>query len=226
MHPLGSPLVQNKSAADRNKFMRNVLLFVFSVRISLFVASYLGIPIEIVAVLGSSILLVWRWAVLKISPVDMLKKTPWHILVFAFSMYVIIYGLNNIGFTNWLISLIEPYVTSSLVNTSLLMGSLLSLMSIFFNNHPALMLGTLTITNMSLDPLTLKVAYLASVIGSDVGALLLPIGTLASLIWLHILRQHKVKIGWKDYVKVTMIAIPPTVLLTLLLLAYWVKWIY
>jgi arsenical pump membrane protein len=226
LHPLGSQLVQNKSAADRNKFMRNVLLFVFSVRISLFVASYLGIPIEIVAVLGSSILLVWRWAVLKISPVDMLKKTPWHILVFAFSMYVIIYGLNNIGFTNWLISLIEPYVTSSLVNTSLLMGSLLSLMSIFFNNHPALMLGTLTITNMSLDPLTLKVAYLASVIGSDVGALLLPIGTLASLIWLHILRQHKVKIGWKDYVKVTMIAIPPSVLLTLLLLAYWVKWIY
>jgi arsenical pump membrane protein len=226
LHPLGSQLVQEKSNADRNKFMRNVLLFVFSVRISLFAASYLGIPIEIVAVLGSSILLFWRWAVFKISPADMLKKTPWHILVFAFSMYVIIYGLNNIGFTNWLISVIEPHVTSSLVNTSLLMGSLLSLMSIFFNNHPALMLGTLTLTNMSLDPLTLKVAYLASVIGSDVGALLLPIGTLASLIWLHILRQNKVKISWKDYVKVTMIAIPPTVLLTLLLLASWVKWIY
>jgi arsenical pump membrane protein len=226
LHPLGSQLVQKKSTADRNKFMRNVLLFVFFVRISLFIASYLGIPIEIVAVLGSSILLVWRWVALKISPADMVKKTPWHILVFAFSMYVIIYGLNNIGFTNWLISLIEPHVTNSLVNTSLLMGSLLSLMSIFFNNHPALMLGTLTLTNMSLDPLTLKVAYLASVIGRDVGALLLPIGTLASLIWLHILRQHKVKISWMDYFKVTMIAIPPTVLFTLLLLAYWVKWIY
>jgi arsenical pump membrane protein len=226
LHPLGSQTLQAKSTADRNKFMRNVLLFVFSVRISLFIASYLGIPIEIVAVLGSSLLLVWRWAVLKISPADMVKKTPWHILVFAFSMYVIIYGLNNIGFTHWLISLIQPHITSNLVNSSLWMGSLLSVMSIFFNNHPALMLGTLTLTNMSLDPLTLKVAYLASVIGSDVGALLLPIGTLASLIWLHILRQHNVKISWKDYVKVTMIAIPPTVLLTLLFLAYWVNWIY
>lgn len=206
--------------------MRNVLLFVFSVRISLFIASYLGIPIEIVAVLGSVLLLGWRWVALKISPSDMLKKTPWHILLFAFGMYVIIYGLNNIGLTDWLIRIFQPIVSGDLVNASLLMGFLLSLMSIFFNNHPALMIGTLTLSNMHLDPLTLKMAYLASVIGSDVGSLLLPIGTLASLIWMHILKQHKVKVLWKDYVKVTLIAIPPTVLVTLVLLAYWVKWIY
>jgi Na+/H+ antiporter NhaD/arsenite permease-like protein len=62
---------------------------------SLFIASYFGIPIEAVAVLGSSVLLGWRWIALKISPTDMLKKTPWYILVFAFGMYIIIYGLNN-----------------------------------------------------------------------------------------------------------------------------------
>lgn len=45
LHPLGSQLVQKKSTADRNKFMRNVLLFVFSVRISLFIASYLGLSL-------------------------------------------------------------------------------------------------------------------------------------------------------------------------------------
>jgi len=211
---------------NRNKFMRNILLFVFFIRMSLFVASYLGVPIALVAVLGSVLLLSWRWKYAKISPSDLLKKIPWHIFVFAFSMYVIIYGLNNIGLTNWLISVFKPMVTGSLMNASLLMGTLISFMSIFFNNHPALLIGTLTLTNMHLDPLTLKISYLASVIGSDMGSLLLPSGTLASLIWMHILKQNKVKIRWKDYVSVTILVIPPTVLFTLLILPYWVSWIY
>jgi arsenical pump membrane protein len=220
------PATQAPSIKDRNKFMRNILLFVFFVRMSLFVASYLGIPIELFAVLGSLLLLIWRWVFFNISPSDLLKRTPWHVFVFAFSMYVIIYGLNNIGLTSWLISILKPLVTGDLHNASLMMGALISLLSIFFNNHPALLIGTLTLTNMQLDPLTLKIAYLASVIGSDVGSLLLPIGTLASLIWMHILKEHNVKVYWKDYVKVTIIAIPPAVLFTLIILPYWVEWIY
>lgn len=206
--------------------MRNILFFVFLVRVSLFIASYLGIPIDLVAVSGSLLLLGWRWLFFNISPSDLLKKTPWHIFVFAFSMYVIIYGLNNIGLTNWLIGFLKPLVSGDLHNASLIMGALISLLSIFFNNHPALLIGTLTLSNMQLDPLTLKIAYLASVIGSDVGSLLLPIGTLASLIWMHILKEHNVKVNWKDYVKVTIIAIPPTVLFTLIILPYWVEWVY
>lgn len=226
-HPLGSQSNQSFFLPqNRDTFMRNLLLFVFSIRVSLFVASYLHIPIEIVAVFGSAVLLLWRWYYLKVTPVDMLKKTPWHILVFAFGMYVIIYGLHNIGLTEWLVRVIQPMIAGDLLNASLTMGGLLSVMSIFFNNHPALMVGTLTLTSMHLDPLTLKIAYLASVIGSDLGSLLLPIGTLASLIWLHILRQHHVKINWKDYVKVTIIAIPASVLFTLVCLAFWVNWIY
>jgi arsenical pump membrane protein len=99
-------------------------------------------------------------------------------------------------------------------------------MSSLFNNHPALMIGTLTLTNMHLDPVTLKVAYLANVVGSDIGSLLLPIGTLATLIWMHILNKSKVKISWKKYVKVTFLVIPPTVVVTLLLLYYWVRLVF
>lgn len=206
--------------------MRNLLLFVFSVRVCLFLASYAGIPIDIVAVTGSIILLGWRWYYLKINPSDMLKKTPWHILVFAFGMYVVIYGLNNIGLTDILVDFFRPMVAGDLLNGSLMMGGLVTVMSTLFNNHPALMIGTLTLSEMHLDPLTLKIAYLASVVGSDLGSLLLPIGTLASLIWLHILKQYKVKISWKDYCKVTFIAIPPALLFTLVCLAYWVNWIF
>ena len=85
---------------------------------------------------------------------------------------------------------------------SFAMGGLVSLLSNIFNNHPALMIGTITLTEMGLDPVTLKTIYLANIIGSDIGSLLLPIGTLASLIWMHILRQNKIKVKWKDYLSV------------------------
>ncbi|MFJ9465343.1 MULTISPECIES: arsenic transporter [Viridibacillus] len=227
--PSYHPLKQNSiysSEKDRSKFMRNILLFVFAVRISLFVASFFSIPVSVMAVIGSLVLLGWRWAYLKVPPSDMLKKTPWYIIIFAFSMYIIIYGLNNIGLTDWLIDFMRPMVSGSLLHTSVLMGVLLSVLSNIFNNHPALMVGTLTLTSMNLDLLSLKVAYLANVIGSDIGSLLLPMGTLATLMWMHIVRRGKVKITWWQYIKVTIVVIPPTLIFTLVLLYYWVTWLF
>ncbi|AIM14604.1 arsenical pump family protein, putative [Bacillus anthracis] len=220
-HPLkGKNSVDTKQ--KRTRFMLKVLGFVFLMRCLLFVASFLSIPIEIVAVLGSLVLLIWRWYYLRTNPVDILKKTPWHILIFAFSMYVIIYGLHNAGLTTALVNWLEPVVSQHLLYASFAMGGLVSLLSNIFNNHPALMIGTITLTEMGLDPITLKTIYLANIIGSDIGSLLLPIGTLASLIWMYILRQNKIKVKWKDYLSVSLIVIPLTTVVTLFLLYYWV----
>lgn len=224
-HPLKQSSVYTIEK-NRTKFVRNILIFVLAVRLCLFVASYFSIPLSFISVIGSFILLGWRWAYLKVPPSDMLKKTPWYIIVFAFSMYVIIYGLNNIGLTDALIHIMTPMVSGSLLHTSVLMGVLLTLLSNVFNNHPALMVGTITLTNMPLDTVSLKVAYLANVIGSDIGALLLPIGTLATLMWMHIVRSGNVKISWSEYIKITVVIIPPTLLFTLVILYYWVTWLF
>jgi arsenical pump membrane protein len=224
-HPLKTKISVEKKK-QRTKFMLKVLLFVFVMRCLLFVASYINIPIEIVAVLGSVVLLIWRWYHLRTNPVDILKKTPWHILLFAFSMYVIIYGLHNVGLTELLVELCEPIVNQGLFQASFIMGGLVSVLSNLFNNHPALMIGTITLTEMGLDPITLKTIYLANIIGSDMGSLLLPIGTLASLIWMSILRRNKIKITWKDYLSVSLIVIPITTIVTLTLLYYWVQMVF
>ncbi|OIK10336.1 arsenic transporter [Bacillus sp. MUM 116] len=214
------------SEKERTRFMMLVLLFVFAIRVSLFVASFFTIPVSLVAVFGSLVLLGWRWVYLKIPPGDMLKKTPWYIIIFAFCMYTIIYGLNNIGLTDWLIGFMRPLVSGSLLHASVLMGILLTVLSNLFNNHPALMVGTLTLTHMNLDLLSLKIAYLANIVGSDMGSLLLPMGTLATLMWMHILRRGKVMITWWEYMKVTFVVIPPTVLFTLVILYYWVSYFF
>lgn len=224
-HPLKAKFsVETKR--KRTLFMMKILMFVFVMRCLIFVASYLNLPIEIVAVLGSIVLLAWRWFHLRTNPIDILRKTPWHILLFAFSMYVIIYGLHNVGLTALLVEWCEPIVNQGLFQASLMMGGLVSILSNFFNNHPALMLGTITLTEMGLDPVTLKTIYLANIIGSDMGALLLPIGTLASLIWMHILRKNKVKVYWRDYLRISVIVIPITTIVTLTLLYFWVQLIF
>lgn len=224
--PGSHPLQHTPTPDNRNRFMRNILIFVFCVRISLFIASYFHFSVAATAVIGSSLLLGWRWVYLKISPADMLRKTPWYILVFAFGMYVIIYGLRNIGLTDWLIHFMQPLVSGGPMHASVLMGGLLSVLSNLFNNHPALMVGTITLMNMGLDPLTLKISYLASVIGSDMGSLLLPIGTLATLMWMHIVRRGGVPISWGQYIKITAFVIPITVVFTLIALSYWVYWVF
>ena len=223
-HPL------RKSKEDmfdkQKKLMISMLIFVFIMRLSLFAASFLGISVSLVAVIGSSILLMWRWYYLKISPIDMLSKTPWHILIFAFNMYVIIFGLHNIGLTTLLVQHLTPLVHDSLFHASITMGIITGIMSNLFNNHPALMIATLTLTKMGLDPITLKTVYLANIIGSDIGSLILPIGTLASLIWMHILKTNKIRIKWTDYLKVTVLVIPPTLLFTLVCLYLWLLLVF
>lgn len=224
-HPLHSP---SAPIPERNqtKIMLFVLAFVFLVRISLFAASYTGISVPLVAVIGSIILLAWRWVYFKTSPRDLFFKAPWHIFIFAFTMYVLIYGLHNIGFTELIVNHFKPIVSGSLSYATFVSGISTSVFSNLFNNHPALMISTFTLTEMSLNPSTAKIIYLANIIGSDIGSLLLPIGTLATLIWMHILKQHDESISWGEYLKTTILIIPLTVLFTLTCLYFWISWLF
>jgi arsenical pump membrane protein len=106
------------------------------------------------------------------------------------------------------------------------MGTITAVLSNIFNNHPALMISTLALTEMGLDPLIMKTVYLANIIGSDIGSLILPIGTLATLLWMHILKKNKIKITWMDYIKVTLVVIPPTLIFTLLSLYLWLLLVF
>jgi arsenical pump membrane protein len=125
-----------------------------------------------------------------------------------------------------LVSFCTPIVNQGLFNASILMGGLISILSNIFNNHPALMIGTITLSDMNLDLVTLKTIYLANIIGSDMGSLFLPIGTLASLIWMHILKENKIRVSWGDYISLTVIVIPISVIATLFILFNWVQLIF
>jgi len=210
---------------DMSMFMVCISI-VTLIRAGLFVAESFNIPIEWIGICGALLLIGYRWFRKGVGPYDIVKKTPWHIILFAFSIYVVVYALHNIGLTALLVELLRAPISANYFTASLVSGGLLTLMSNLFNNLPSVMIGTFTLTEMGLDLHTLQISYLANIIGSDIGSLITPMGTLASLIWMFLVRKNGIKISWAKYMKVTIMVIPSALLISLLSLYIWVEWLF
>jgi len=81
------------------------------------------------------------------------------------------------------------------------------------NNMPTIM-----IMDLAID----KIGYVgnealvyANILGCNLGPKMTPIGSLATLLWLHVLAQKGVKIGWGEYMKVGLVITPPVLLTAL-----------
>ncbi|CAM2915920.1 arsenic transporter [Paenibacillus sediminis] len=218
-HPL-APKPSRDTTIDWKMF-RICIVIVVLTRISFFVLTPLGVPTEWPAVVGALVLIIIRWYKKKIGIMDVLKKSPWHILLFAFGMYVIIYGLHNVGMTAIIINQLGVHIAKDPLFAILIMGLLLTILSNVCNNLPSIMIGTLAIKEMGLNLHTMQVAYLGNVIGSDIGSLILPMGTLATLLWIHTLRQYRIPMDWVKYLRVTLLVVPISLVISLLGLYFW-----
>jgi arsenical pump membrane protein len=224
---LEHPLADKKPLLDIDwSTFRICIIIVVLIRGGFFALTPFGVPLEIIAIVGALLLIYIRWQRQGIGGMDIITKTPWHVLLFAFSMYVLVYGLHNVGATTLIVDTLKDYMVANRFNTIMISGVLLTVLSNLFNNLPAVMIGTLSFVEMGLDTSTLQLAYLANIIGSDIGALISPMGTLATLIWMFILRKNKIHISWGQYVRVTILVIPIGLIITLLALYLWTEWLY
>jgi len=220
-HPLSKESQSNEPI--NWSLFRICIVFVVLIRGSYFILPSVGISIEWIAVTGAFILIVIRWFYLRVGFNDVVKKAPWHILLFAFGMYVTVYALNNTGVITFLMQLVKDPMTDNIVYASFISGILISVLSNLMNNLPSVMLGTLLITEMGMDIQTLQVSYISMIIGSDIGALLSPMGTLATLLWMYVLKKNGIPISWSKYFNVALLVIPITLLVTLIALNVWLR---
>lgn len=197
-------------------FMWFAVGVVVLVRFGFFAASAIHIPSYPVAMAGAMVLVLGNLLRGRMDVGGTLRRAPWPILGFAFGMDLVVFGLRNAGLISVLSHLIGPAVRVSNMAASTLPAALAAIVSSLLNNHPGLIIGSLTLTEIpQLIRPVLHVAYSGVVLGSDLGALLTPVGTLASLIWFHALREQGHRYSWWDYLRVTLLVIPAAFVVSL-----------
>jgi arsenical pump membrane protein len=150
-----------------------------------------------------------------ISTRKVLREAPWQIVVFSLGMYLVVYGLRNEGLTEHIAKLLDLFAEGGIWGAALGTGMLAALLSSMMNNMPTVLVGALSIDATNATGMVKEAMIYANVIGSDLGPKITPIGSLATLLWLHVLARKGMTITWGYYFKVGVILTVPVLLVTL-----------
>lgn len=187
--------------------------------VGFFALEPLGIPVSAIAAVGALILLAVAKKGHAINTGKVLRGAPWQIVVFSLGMYLVVYGLRNAGLTGQLSSVLSTLAGQGLWTATLGTGFITAFLSSVMNNMPTVLVGALSIEGSSAGGVIKEAMIYANVIGCDLGPKITPIGSLATLLWLHVLAQKKLTIGWGYYFRTGIVMTIPVLLVTLAALA-------
>ena len=201
---------------DPNSVLKNKRLFYLS---WLFLALLLGsyfmgdayrIPISFFALGGALLFLGIAHLFRAVDPKQIMLKAPWQVVWFSIGLYIVVYGLKNAGLTEHLSVLLralnEQNESVAIIGT----GFIAAILSAVMNNMPTVM-----IMDIALHDIPNQALAYANIIGCNLGPKMTPFGSLATLLWLHVLEQKGVKISFWQYSKFGLLVTPPVLLVVL-----------
>lgn len=202
---------------DKSTFIAGwgVLFFLL---LGFFLSELWDIPVSAIAAIGAVILLIVAKQQRKIDTLKVLKHAPWQIVIFSLGMYLVVYGLQNAGLTNILSDILSSLADQGIFVATLGTGFLTAFLSSVMNNLPSVLIGALSIEASSAEGMVKEAMVYANVIGCDLGPKITPIGSLATLLWLHVLAQKNMTITWGYYFKTGIVMTLPVLLVTLVAL--------
>ncbi|MBM7563668.1 ArsB/NhaD family transporter [Paenibacillus sacheonensis] len=203
------------SAVSNKKLFKLSWLIIAMMMAGYLLSGKIGLPVAFIALGGAAVQWAASFAVGMGNVRATIRRTPWSIVVFALSMNLIVYGLYLHGAVDWFPKALGPMTEQGAFLGILGSGGLFSLLSAAVNNLPAVLVSSLAIQDTG-GPHYLP---FASLLGTSVGAKLTPIGSLATLLWLQLLRKGGIEMSWREYMKYGIVLTVP--ILVCALLALW-----
>lgn len=187
--------------------------------VGFFVLEPLGIPVSAIAAAGAAVLFIVAKRGHGINTGKVLRSAPWQIVIFSLGMYLVVYGLRNAGLTEYLSGVLNLLTEKGLWAATFGTGFLTAFLSSVMNNMPTVLIGALSIDGSTATGVVKEAMIYANVIGCDLGPKITPIGSLATLLWLHVLAQKNITITWGYYFRTGIIMTLPVLFVTLAALA-------
>lgn len=174
------------------------------------IGSYIGIEMWLVSLFAAISLFVCTTVLSLVrgkkpeALIACLKRAPWELIPFVLSMFVMVEALNANGVTNAIYAILgESLPVWKYGITSFLACNLI-------NNIPMSVLYSSILGGTGSAS-----AVYATVVGSNLGACLTPIGALAGIMWSSILKDHGLKFGYLDFLKIGVTVAVPALLTAL-----------
>lgn len=131
---------------------------------------------------------------------------------FLWGVFLVVVGLRHVGVVDRLANVYQTAPKGSLQELGVV-GGMAALGSALVDNHPMSILNMMALgADGSSRPL------LAALIGGDIGPRLLPIGSLAGLLWMDLLRRSGVEIGIGKFIRLGTLVLLPTLTLSVVML--------
>lgn len=179
-----------------------------------FIGDIYKLPVSLFALGGALLFLLLGVLFKTIEPLETIKAAPWQVVWFSIGLYIVVYGLKNAGFTDLIASSIAYLVAQGSFVAIVGTGFLSAFISSVMNNMPTIMIMDIAIDQVGY--IGNEALVYANILGANLGPKMTPIGSLATLLWLHVLAQKGVKITWMEYMKVGLVITPPVLFVALL----------
>ncbi len=169
--------------------------------IGFFSEPWSGVPTAFVAATGALVLLVLHhfFGAKRIGSV--IAEVGWDAVIFVVGIFIVANGLRAVGLTDTIGAVLLAATEVGQQAGNFAAGLIAAVSSAVMNNHPTAGIVALAIGDLPVDTITRRGMAFAALIGGDLGPKMLPIGSLAALLWFRILRSRGVEISYWQYVK-------------------------
>jgi arsenical pump membrane protein len=202
---LPSPAASIKNPA----YFRYTCAVLVLLALAYIIASAIQLPLSLVALGGAFLLLVgaliWQRGALR----ELNKHISWSIFGFIAGMFILVRAVETTGLTEQFGQLLLRLSGNSSFGAVMVGTGGSALGTNLINNVPMAVVLTSALHTMQHASLAVRQGFVvASIFGCDLGPNLTTVGSLATVLWLLILRRRGIDVSGLDYFKVGVLVTP------------------